>query len=406
MKKNSQKRMGKIRFFPGTGEESVKSAGGYQRRRRSPAKRMLIRVAVAALVCLLIFLVWNNWEKIAPESVLDWAAIQLGEGEEGDGYPYAVNGGTVSDLGSVNNYMALLTEHSLKFLTTDGSCVADRPHMFSAPLMETVGKYALVTEIGGSRFRLETRRETVLDKDLENRHIYAVDVNADGIVAVATDSTAQNYICGIQVYHPAGHTLYEYKTGKYLITNISLAPGGKALAAVGTYAEGGMLKAVLLVFDFKDSAPQVFIGDDVLLYDIAYFNTGKVLAVGDTAYWTVDVSDGTVEKTPYGGMEPLGYADSADRVGLVMRQSGSTGSGEVWLFDTSVSSVEKIAFDGNFRHASCRDERFLLLTDTAVFSMGGNTDNARWDAPSDALMVTEYRGQPLLLTLNELSTMS
>lgn len=407
MKKDSQKQNGFLHLFGGSKKEQPESGGTrYQRRRRSPAKLLLIRLLIVSAVLFVIYLVWNNWEKIAPESVLDWTSIQFGNGEEGNGYPYTVNGNSVAGIGEVNTYMAVLTDNSLKFLTQNGGCVEERPHAFSDPLMETVGRFALVTEIGGSRFRLETRRETVLDVNLENQKIYAADVNADGIVAVATDSAVQNYICGIQVYNTDGRVFYEYKTGKYLITNLCLSPGGRALAAAGTYAEGGTLKSVLLLFDFNQTAPQVHVAEDCLLYDIAYFNTGKVLAVGDTAYWVANVSDNTIQKTDYAGMEPLGYAASPTQAGLVMRQSGSTGTGEVWLFDENAARTHVKEFDGNFRHAACRDKRFTVLTDTAVFTLNAKGESSRIDVPSDSLMVADYRSKPMLLTLSDLREIS
>ncbi len=401
MNPSSQKKTPRIHLF--RSEEKAKaSGGGYQRRRRSPAKLLLIRLLIVSAVLFVIYLIWNNWQKIAPESVLDWAAVQFGDGEEGEGYPYSIAGNTVAGLGEVNNYLAVLTDNSLKLLNQNGGCVEERPHAFSDPLMETVGRYALITEIGGSRFRLETRRETVLEMELENRKIYATDVNADGVVAVATDSAAQNYICGIQVFRTDGSVLFEYKTGKYLITNLCLSPNGRALAAAGTYSEGGTLKAALLLFDFNTETPQIHVGEDILLYDLAYFNTGKVLAVGDTAYWVANVADNTVEKIAYNGMEPVGYTASATQAGLIMRQSGSTGSGEVWLFDATATRTAVKAFDGNFRHAACRDKELVVLTDTAAFLIGGSTDGTRFEVPSDSLMVCRYRGKPYLLTLSDL----
>ncbi|MBR2337974.1 MAG: hypothetical protein IKA63_00725 [Clostridia bacterium] len=402
MKKKTQNRIRNIHLLPNADAQEVRERTGYQRRRRHPGRQLLLRLAIIAAALFVLFLIWNNWEKIAPESVLDWAESQFGEGEVGEGYPYTISGNTVVGMGQTNNHLAVLTESSVKFLNTTAGCVVERPHTFSDPSFKTVGKYALITEMGGARFQLETRRETVLTVDLENRSIYASDVISTGTVAVATDSASQNYLCGIQVYNSRGRIIYEYNTGKYLITNLALAPNGRALAAVGTYAEGGTLKSVLLLFNFSEETPTEFSGTDILLYDVAYFGSGKVLAVGDTAYWVADAHENTVEKIGYDGMELMGYAASRTTAGLVMRQSGSTGSGEVWLFDSSGTISKTHRFAGTFRHAACRDTQFLLLTDETLFVVGGKADGTQMNAPSDGLLAAEYRGSFMLLTLNEL----
>ncbi len=401
MKRRSDNIIKNIHLLPGTDETQVRTRSGYVRRRRHPGWQMLGRLAVVAAILLVIFLIWRNWEKIAPEAVLDWADAQFGGGEVGEGYPYALDGNSVAGMGQVNDYLAVLTDSSLKFLNNTAGCVEERPNTLSDPLLKTAGRYVMIAEIGGSRFRLETRRETALEMELTNRKIYAADVASSGTVAVVTDSSAQNYVCGVQVYNSRGKLLYEYKSGKYLITNLSLAPGGKALAAVGTAAEGGMLKSVLLLFDLSSDTPKEHTGSDLLLYDVAHFGN-TVLAVGDNEYWIASVSNGTVEKTPYNGMELMGYAASKTTAGLVMKQSGSTGTGEVWMFDSKGNLTVKHPFAGAFRYATCRESQFLVLTDSTLFALDDHEKGIQVNTPTDALMATEYRGSLMLLTLSEL----
>lgn len=404
VKKNKEttSRIHNVHLLPGANAEEVRERSGYRRRRRHPFRLLLLRLLIVGVVLFAIFLAWSNWEKIAPESVLDWAETKFGDGEAGEGYPYTISGNAVVGIGQTNNHLAVLTDSSIKFLNTSAGCVVERRHTFSEPSFKTVGRYALITETGGTRFQLETRRETVLTVDLENRNIYASDVISNGMVAVVTDSASQNYLCGIQVYNSRGKIIYEYNTGKFLITNVALAPNGRALAAVGTFAEGGMMKSVLLLFEFSKDTPTEYRGEDVLLYEVAYFGSGKVLAVGDTAYWMADVYTDSIQKTAYNGMELIGYAASRSTAGLIMRRSGSTGSGEVWLFDSSGAVIDTHPFIGTFRHASCLDKQVLLLTDDALFVIGGKADGTQMNVPSDGVLAAEYQNTFMLLTLNEL----
>lgn len=405
MKRKQNKRIDNIHLLPGADEEEVRSRSRSTRRRRSRHRRQfLLRLLIVAAVLAAMVLVWQNWESIAPEAVLDWADSQFGEGSVGGGYPYAITGNSVIGMGETGNYLAVLTESSLKFLNSTGGCVEERVNTLNDPILKTAGRYALVAEIGGSRFQLETRRETVLELNLENRVIYAADVLSNGTVAVVTDAATQSHVCTIRVYDRHGNVLYEYNSGKYLITNLSLAPKGRSLAAVGTTAENGALRSALLLCDFSADAPVEHTGSELLLYDVVHFGN-TVLAVGDNEYWTASVSNGTVEKTAYDGMELIGYASSHSMAGMILKQSGSTGTGMVWLFDANGERTTKQPFVGTFRHADCPDDRFVMLTDSTAF-VWGSDGSSQANTPSDALMVADYRNTLMVLTLSQIRQIS
>lgn len=400
MKRRKKNKMGNIRLFPGTKAEEVGEYKAYTRKRRSPAKRMLVRLAIVSAVLLLFFTVWQNWEQIAPEAVLDWADTRFGEGGKGDGYPYAISGNTVAGMGQVGSYLAVLTDSSLQFLNNNAVCVEQRPNTLSDPFLTTAGRYALVTEIGGSRFRIETRRDTVLEMQLENRKIYAADMTASGTVAVVTDSSSQNYVCGIQVYNRKGKLTYEYKSGKYLITALSLSPNGRSLAAIGTTAEAGTLKSVLLLFDMKSDTPVEHSGTDLMLYGVSHFGD-TVLAASSQEYWLLTGNGKTLDKIRHEGNELVGYADSDEQAALVLHQSGSTGNGVVWIFDKQGNKVQTTPFADNFRSVACYDETCVLLTDSTVFLLNDKQET-QINTPTDALSAASYRDTVMILTLNDL----
>ncbi len=396
MKRRSTKRIKNIHLLPGANEEEVRAG---TRRRRSPFRQLLRRLLIVAAVLGVLFLLWNNWEAIAPESVLDWVDIQLGNGEEGEGYPYTISGGTVVGMGQTGNYLAVLSDSSLQFFNSEAGCVEQRPNTLSDPLLQVAGQYALITELGGSRFKIESRRETVLEMNLENRKIYASDMLSSGLVAVVTDAASQSYLSHIAVYNKSGKLMHEYKSGKYLITNVSLSPDGKGLAAIGTTAEGGALKSVVLLWQFSSDKPTEHAAPEQLFYNVSYLGNA-VVAVGDSEYWVVDGKD--VTRVAYEGMEPIGFASSRKIAGLIMRRSGSAGNGEVWLLNEKGKQVKTLPFAGNFRSASCRDAEFALLADSTVFVMGEGERNIQINTPTDTLSAIQYRDTVILLTLRDL----
>ncbi len=367
-----------------------------------PWLRLFVRLTIVAAVLLVGFLVWKNWEKIAPEAVLDWAEIRFGEAEVGNGFPATVAGNSVVAMGEVNQHIAVLTDTSLQFLDNSASRVAQRPHSFSNPALKTAGRYALVTEIGGSRFRLDTRRETVLSYDFENRNIYGSSLLPSGMVGVITDSSSQSYLCGVEVFNARGKMIFQYQSRKYTLTNLCLYPSGKGLAAVGTCAEGGALKSVLLLFDFDKQEPVEHTGSDVLLLNVNCFSGGTVTALGDSELWISRFGNKEVEKISYNGFEPVGYSSTSSLSGIILQRSGSTGDGYVWTVDAGGSIWKSEKLEGTFRSASCQGSKLLVLTESMLYTFSKKQQEKQQAVPSDSLLITSYRDVPLLLTLSQL----
>ena len=365
--------------------------------------RLFVRLLIVAAVLLIGFLVWNNWDKLAPEAVLDWAETRFGDAQIGTGFPTQAQGNSVVAMGEVNQHLVMLTDTNLQFYNSSATRVITRKHAFSDPVLHTAGRYALITETGGSRFRLESRRETVLEKELENRKIYASCLLPSGMVGVVTDSASQSYVCEIRVYNRSGKTVFSYQSRKYILTNISLTANGNGIAAVGTTAESGVLKSVLLVFDFSKEEPTEYVGNDLLLYDVNCFSSGAVLALGDTELWVLPARGNEVEKISLEGFEPIGYSATQTLSGIMLQRSGSTGDGYVWTVDGSGNVWKSELLVGTFRNLSCQNSRLIALTDSQLYVVGKSGIETQMPVPSDSLLATEYRDTPLLLTLSELT---
>ena len=122
-----------------------------KRKHRHPVARAIVRLLLVAAVLTGGFAVWKNWDKLAPEALLDWIDMKLDGADKGDGFPYAISGDTVVAMGQAKNNLALLTDTSLLFINEKGGEIARRSHAYARPLLKTAGSYALVAERGGGR---------------------------------------------------------------------------------------------------------------------------------------------------------------------------------------------------------------------------------------------------------------
>ena len=106
-----------------------------KRKHRHPILKAAVRLLVVAAVLVAGIAVWKNWDKLAPEAVLDWIDLKLDGADKGDGFPYAISGDTVVSMGQVKNNLALLTDTSLLFINEKGGEIARRSHAYARPIL-------------------------------------------------------------------------------------------------------------------------------------------------------------------------------------------------------------------------------------------------------------------------------
>lgn len=108
----------------GTIHPIVQFSAVKKRKRRHPFLRAFFRLLLVAAVLAAGIAVWKNWDKLAPEALLDWIDLKLAGADKGDGFPYTISGDTVVAMGQAKNNLVLLTDTSLLFINEKGGEVA------------------------------------------------------------------------------------------------------------------------------------------------------------------------------------------------------------------------------------------------------------------------------------------
>lgn len=376
-----------------------------KRKHRHPILRAVFRLLLVAGILAAGFAVWKNWDKLAPEALLDWIDIKLDGADKGDGFPYAISGDTVVEMGTAKNNLVLLTDTSVLFINEKGGEVARRSHAYARPLLKTAGSYALAAERGGGRYQLETRRETVLTGKLEGRNILAAALQKDGLFALATDTASQSYQSELDVFDRKGNVVFSWKSPRLLLTDVALSPDGVHLATVGVTAEAGNMRSTLLVFDLtqKNADPVEYTGDGLMLYGVTCFSGGTVAAVGDTEIWVVKPGGTLFEKHSYDGLEPNGYAFGDSSAGIVLHHSGASEGGRLMVVNASGDVAYTAEFTGVFRDLAPSGSGFWLLTSAALHHAGPAGLDGQAEVEPDGRMVLEYNQTPMVLGLTALT---
>lgn len=391
--------------IPESGEIELVPPAPRKRKKRHPWMKAAFRLLIVAAVVVAGLAVWKNWDTLAPEALLDWADQQFTGGAKGDGFPYSISGDTVVAMGQAGRNMALLTDTSLLFINEKGGEAAKRSHSYAQPMLHIAGEYALVTETGGGRYQLETRRETVLTGQLEGRKIMAAAVHSNGTIALATDTTSQSYVSEVEMISRTGRQIFAWKSTKLLITGLAISPDGKSLAVIGVTAQAGAMQSTLTVFSLDDpgAEPKEYTGTDELLISVSFFDSGTVAAVGDHSVWVVNPQGSLFEKKSYEGLELMGAAAGKGSVGFVLRHSGSSDGGRLMVVNSTGDTAYTEEFTGTYRHVAAGENGFWLLTSDRLEYAGMTGIETSIPVPADGRMVEEFDGGGLVLGLTSLT---
>lgn len=397
------------------------AAAPRRKKRRSSGLRLGMRLLALVLAAAVVLAVWQNWDSLAPRNLMFWFDQTFSA--KGDGYPVAISGSSVLDMQEEQSYLVLLTDTSLVALNANGGEVMRRQHNYSDPILLTSGKYMLIAEVGGKRFRLETMPDTVLnatannlaedkktsvlDTPVENAIISAA-VRADGTVALVTESS-QSYTSEALVYSPSGKLLYRQRYATMMATDVALSPNEKDIAVTGIEAVNGAMQSRLQIHTLqsKDNKPRKeYTGEGVLMGRVAYLSGGQVAAVGDTQTWLVDADGDQDKRITYDQQQLVGCAIGDKTVNLALQKYGSGDGGEVMRLNPQGETLYTAAFTGSFRHMCVQDTQLLLLTSGRLYHGDGEALGGGVDVQQDGRMAGLLGDKAIVLGLTALNEYS
>lgn len=389
---------------PETKEPKAKPKKKKRRRQRSVVWPILFRLLLVVVLVMMGVLVWRNWDRLAPAALSEWMDKVVTGGEGGDGYPVPITGSSVVSMKSSGTQAAVLTDTSLLMYNTAGAEIVNRGHTYANPLLDTAGGYVLVAELGGNRYLLGNKKETVYSGQVANAILGAA-VDSEGRVALATEST-QSYMSEVLVLDRDGAELFHWYSVDQTVVDVALSPNGKRVAVLGLSAESGLMKSTVQIFTLAGGdggAEHTYSATGAMMGALHYYQNGNVAVVGDTAAWVYDPQSDEAAVTDYSDATLLGYAFSDRGIGLVMRRFGESSGGTLTVVTPAGKMTGTEAFEGDYRHVTASDRGFYLLTSDALYDADTVGFAHRMTVAADGLQVVDISGRPLVLSLTTLT---
>lgn len=260
--------------------------------------RFFIRLACVVVILVIIVSIWTGVSGWALSDLLshgiqnikDFSALS-GKAES---FPITLNGSISIKQEKLDNAIAVLTDNSVTIYNKNGHMARTQAHYMASPALAAAGNYALIYDIGGSKWRFESASGTILSGESEY-NILSAAVSESGyfaLVCVSDDAHS-----GIYVYNRSGKKIFGWNCVNYYITAAALSNSGRKLTVCGLNAENGMLKSAVYVLDVENSKEiSLTTFTDELLLDVDYLKSGMAIVVGENSIITVSEDGGTVEE--------------------------------------------------------------------------------------------------------------
>lgn len=222
----------------------------YKEKKQKKRLILIIVIVVIAIIGIILFTfrhdIYKSYRKMTK---LD-GEIMVNNGQlYEDNFPINITNDITYQFGKISDKLVMLSDTHLYIYSSDGTLKDTRQHDYSNSILKTSGKRALVYESGGKNFKVESVRDTVYTKVMENNIIFAR-INSNGYVAVVT--TAEMYACELRIFNERGEEIY-YRGCVDRIQDLCFTKDNNGCIAVTIDALEGQIVSKLMYLGYQNS---------------------------------------------------------------------------------------------------------------------------------------------------------
>lgn len=338
----------------------------YEENKQRKLSFYLVIAAFVVAVLVIGFVTRKTWYPMITKAVGgDTSAVEETSESDTEGtgeFPIRIEGGMGYQLLSMDNALALVDDSKIHIYNTEGKILNETQHTYANPILRVSASKALIYDVGGTQFRLETRYKTVYEKKAEDV-IYLAELSAKDQVAVVTRS--DKYLSQLMVYDDREVNIFKYSSYDGRITNLAFNKDCSGCVCSVLSSQGGELISKLVYFDFNvqdtiwTSAPI-----STLAVKLSVNSNGTISVIGDNMYALFD-SNGTMLRTVDFENDMIDYAVSDDLT-VVVTENSDLRKTQLIEFSSSGEPVSSLLENG---------ESDIYIYEDQVYVLSGNRIN-------------------------------
>ena len=329
----------------------------------------LIKIAKAAciilVVLMLLFVAADRFGNITFSSVGDYFSGVISGAKSGDGYPYCFESATAENVEKINSDLLVLTDGSTFVLDATAKKMSELQHSYSVPLAYSKNGRAVMIDVGGYSYRVQSKTKVLYDGTSEHKLLTAA-IGKDGSVALATRGDSS--MSELTVFNKNQKEVFKWECAKEAIVSVDISDNGKKAAVSVVGAENGELYSKVIIFDFKYSEPiSEYSYSSQNVSKVEFIGSNKVLATGEDVFSIIEKNSKQDEDLSLNKLSRIYTADNNTTV-AVFSKYGSSSSKIIKAYTASGKLLFTQDINSNVRSVSCDGSYISVLTDRQLIS--------------------------------------
>ena len=334
-------------------------------------RKLSFYIGIAAFVIAVLvigFVTRKTWYPMITKAVGgDTSAIDESSEDSAEStgeFPIRIEGGMDYQLLSMDNALALVDDSKIHIYNTEGKILNETQHTYANPILRVSASKALIYDVGGTLFRLETRYKTVYEKTTEGI-IYLAELSDNDLAAVVTRQ--DKCLSHVSVYNEMKEkSLFNYSTNDGRITNLSFNHDGSACVCSVLACQEGQLVTKLVYLDFSVDGHAVWESNYIPTLAVKLFinSTGTISVIGDNMYALFDAAGNMLRSVDYENTM-IDYAASDDLT-VVVTENPDLRKTQLLEFSSTGEPISSLLANG---------ESDIYIYDNQVFVLSGNRIN-------------------------------
>ena len=338
-----------------------------KKKKKFKVGKIIAATLILVILFSVVFFTFND-NKFTWHNVTNFVKYGLLNQKSDEKFPVDIKSVTVN----AGNFMRMgqdicyASESKIQLLNNYGRSEFSVQHAYINPILTVGKKGALVYNLGGSGFQIISRDgKTVYTESAEN-NIMTADYADNGVYALVTQSSG--YLSKLYVYNEKHEQIFSYSFADYNVVSVSLNPNGKQAVVSGISALNGVEVAALYILDFTSETPEITTYENNFIYSVAYFNDKYACAIGKTASYVINTSNGDVTTNEYEGRMLTAYDvnPDTDTYTLSLSTSGDGRNCDIVSYAKNGTDEKSFSLEEEVKDLSTYKGRVAILTSNEV----------------------------------------
>ncbi|MEE0929821.1 MAG: DUF5711 family protein [Acutalibacteraceae bacterium] len=340
--------------------------------------KAVIIIAVLLLVAVSGF---GMWKYISPD-VLQGSVVS--SKIKGEGFPVEIKGKNVkgSDICTLNNNFAYISETQFQVLNASGGLVVDKRIKYASPALASSGNYSIIYDREGSDYEIQSSSGTIYEGNVED-DIFTATIQKNGAYAIL--SKKAGYTAKMTIFNKDNSQKYAYYFSECYATSVSLNSDTTKAVVCGLDAKDGSVISKVYVLDFSKEEPVAKIEfNNSTIYSVSFLSNGNIAAIGDQSAMIITSDYQNKYEFTYNGYNLTSKKITDDKIYLSLSPFEDGKSCEIWsisqngITTTTKTGVAITSMDinSNIVAVLCNNKirTFNTLTEEALYEYDAGID--------------------------------